>query len=297
MFRDKALKENGQDSPWGKLRHAAGRLLSYFQAVNTLLQARRRWDCLFHEFRVKCLSSSTAISNPISRKKVTGSDIIGRMTPDQGKAADFKRRLHDLQLKFDVDGEIQEKVQTKNFQPIVHAELLVHESIVNDPDPDISNLHPSKFFDGNRYIGSSKPTCRLCQYYFRACTDSIRTRETHRNLYPRWRAPDVYKHQGEKAERRERIMNDMLKWIREDAFRTLTDRVPERKTNDSNTDPTYNLDSSLGYAEGWVECIAEGIRQLSTGDTRRDGHVDVSVSKEGLAEADDQDDDDGGVRL
>lgn len=297
-LRGKALKENGQGLPWGKLCHAAGRLLSYFGAVNTLLQARSCWDCLFHEFRVECLPSSTALPNPITRKTVTGSEIIGRMTPDTAKQAEYRRKFQDLQVKFDVNREIQEKVDAKKqFQPIVHAEVLIHQSIVDDPDPEIRNLHPSRFFEHNRYIGSSKPTCRLCDYYFRACQDPVQTRETHRNLYHRWRVPDVYKHQGEEAvARREKILNDMLKWIRDDTFRTFDDKVPERNENDS-TDPTNNLGTSLGYAEGWLKYIPDVVSELSIHDTERDDHIEFNEAIGDSAETDDQDDDEGGARL
>ncbi|ROW04141.1 hypothetical protein VSDG_00958 [Cytospora chrysosperma] len=296
IIRDKANMENGQALPWGKLRHAAGRLLSYFHVVKTLLEARKRWDRLFFEFEVLCLPSSTALSNPISRKDVTGEEIIGRMTSDQGKAATYRRIVHDLQFHFDVDREVRAKTQAKKLTTIVHAEILIHESIVNDPD--LQNMHPSKFFDGYRYIGSSKPTCRLCHYYFTACADSIVTRQTHRNLYLRWRAPDVYNDQGDKAvKRREGIINRMLVWIREDTFRTLDDKVSERRPNDSHTDPTYNRGTSLGYTEGWNECIIEGMRQLSADDTESDDHVELSNVQGGSTEADEEDGDDGGVRL
>lgn len=288
--------ENGQAQPWGKLRHAAGRLLSYFRVVETFLEARKRWDRLFHEFQVLCLPSSTALVNPISRKDVTAEDIIGRMASDPGKEATYKGIVHDLQLKFDVDGEIRDEARKKKFRPIVHAEILIHESLVSDPE--LKSLHPVKFFDGNRYIGSSKPTCRLCHYYFTACADSIATRQTHRNLYHHWRLPDVYEHQGKEAiKRREDIMNKMIVWIREDTFHTLDDKVSERKPYDSNTDPTYSQGTSLGYTDGWNECIVEGMRQLRADDTESDDHIDLSDVQGDSTEADEEDDDDGGARL
>ncbi|KUI55253.1 hypothetical protein VP1G_02669 [Cytospora mali] len=257
ILRDKATTANGQNSPWGELRHAAGRLQSYLQGVKTLVEARKYWDRLFHDFEIVCLPSSTAIPSPLPRNNLRAEDIIGRMTSDEAKGRSYKRSVQDLQI-FGLDEDIQKQVKNKNFCTIVHAEALVHQSIISDDD--LKSLHPTKFFDSYRYIGCSKPTCRLCHYYFLACGDGVQVRQTHRNLYPNWRVPDIYPDQGEKAvKRRVEILSKMNDPIRKDTFRTLDDKVGERRPHDSNTDPTYKHGTSVGYTDGWNEDIDEDV--------------------------------------
>lgn len=238
FFREKAnAASSGEPSSWAELRHMTGRMLSYLQAAKTLLDARKRFERLFDDFEVKCLSSSVAIKNPITRKSVNANEIIGRMTHDATRMEDYRRDAESLQ-KFDLDDNIKAQVTKAKFAPYVHAEVLLHQSILDEAGGQA--VRDSQFFNGYRYIGASKPTCRLCSYYFAACTSGVQVRQTHRNLYPNWRAPDVHECQGSRAEKqREDIMNKMLTWIREDTFRTLSDKIPERKQYDSNTDPTY----------------------------------------------------------
>lgn len=126
----------------------------------------------------------------------------------------------------------------------------MHESIVTDTEGD--SLHGARFFEGYRYIGCSKPTCRLCHYYLNATGDAIETRQTHRNLYANWRAPDVLRtggaQQSRAEKRREDLLNTVVKSLRKDTQRVLTDKVAERKAHDSNTSRTYKRTFSLEYS-------------------------------------------------
>ncbi|ROW17338.1 hypothetical protein VPNG_01321 [Cytospora leucostoma] len=302
VLRDKANAHDGQATSWSELRHASGRLLSYFQGVKILVEARKYWDTLFYEFKVVSILSSDAIQ-ALPRNNLTAEAIMGRMTRDPERGSAYKRRVQELQHFGDLDHTIQAQVRNKCFLPIVHAEAIVHQSIISDPDPgsELGSLHPSNFFNGDKYIGCSKPTCRLCHYYFEACADGIQVRQTHRNLYPNWRVPDVYQHEGEEAvKKRENIINKMLVPIREDTFRTIDDKIPERRPHDSNTDPTYDHATSVGYMEEIHERLLEGMGQLSIQDGETDDDSSKFCDSQGdLAEVDEDDDDDdeGGVRL
>lgn len=295
---NKVNAARGQITSWSELRHSAGRLLTYYKGVKTLIEARMSFDRLFHDFKVVVLPSSSELTTALPRNNVTAQDMIGRMTSDNARAKNYKRIVQDLQ-RFGLDENVRSRVRSKSFCPIVHAEVLVHQSIVSDPE--LKDLHPVKFFDGYKYIGSSKPTCRLCHYYFAACADGIEVRQTSRNLYHNWRFPDIYPAEGEGAvRRRDKLLNKMLASIREDTFRTLDEKVPEKRPHDSNTDPTYKHGTSVGYTDGCVEDIAEALEGLSVEDTLIDGHSYSHDSQGGLTEADqedDDDDDDGGVRI
>lgn len=240
-FRNRANSNlAGQTNPWAEMRHAAGRLLSYYEGVETLIEAREQpeWAQLFYDFEIVCVASSEPHPNPIvgPRKSVGAADILGRMTAslDQSKLATFTAGANDLQ-RFGLDDNIRKQTSNKSFRPIVHAEVLLHSSI-----RDVEDL---RYFGGWRYIGASKPTCRLCEYYFQAVFritgDQVHVRKSHRNLYINWRAPDANGHKAGTPDQREKILNDMILYVRQDTFQTLRDKTGERKRYDSNTSRTY----------------------------------------------------------
>lgn len=236
--------QNGVDNPWTEMRHAAGRLLSYLEGVQTFIEVREepQWTQLFYDFEVVCIPSSKPEGSPLSKKKAGAAQILNRMASSLApvNVEDLKRDAEQLQ-RFGLDANIYEQKKKPSFQPIVHAEVLIHDSLVNDPD--LEGLHSCRFFSGYRYIGTSKPTCRLCDYYFRAVGDGVQVRGTHRNLYLNWRTPDVYESQGPgPVKRREDILNNMNKWVRKDTVRTLSDKIGERKPHDSSTRWTYERD-------------------------------------------------------
>ncbi|CAN8098844.1 unnamed protein product [Discula destructiva] len=240
--RNKAKSvQHGQINPWAEMRHAAGRLLSYFEGVQTLIEAREQpeWAQLFYEFEILCVPSSERHRNPIvnRRKNVSAADILHRMKGSDQEAyiAALNVCAEELQ-RFGLDENIRAQTNRNSFCPIVHAEILVHESLTALPDP--------RFFEGYRYIGTSKPTCRLCSYYFQAMSrtigDRVQVRQSHGNLYPNWRAPDLYDNRPEAVKRQEKILDEMMKSIRQDTFNTIWDKVGSGKSHDSNTSRTYD---------------------------------------------------------
>ncbi|KKY32120.1 hypothetical protein UCDDA912_g07899 [Diaporthe ampelina] len=301
-LQEKASSESGEASLWAELRHYVGRLLSYFQASRTLIEARKKWERLFYDFEVDYVRSTTPLTNPINDKRVNAEAIIGRMTADKSEMQQYRAHAEELQ-KFDLDAKIKDQAAKASFKPLVHAEVLIHQSILDESGPN--GLRSSQFFDGQRYIGSSKPTCRLCDYYFTASATGIDVRKTHRNLYINWRAPDVYTNQGEAAVRRRRqVLIKVLDRVREDTFRTLAEKVPERKTHDSNTDPTFpalNHGTSVGFDSGWrdadLDDVAASMCQLDLRDSPGEAREVRPEPSFTAAVGFDVDDDEGGVRL
>jgi len=230
------------------------------------------------------------------RNSLTMETIIGRMTSDSEQMESYKARAQDLE-KFGLDQAIREAGH-KTLQPIVHAEVLLLDSLERD-----GGIHSSRFFNGYRYIGCSKPTCRLCYYYFSFRASDIHIRPTHRNLYPNWRMPDVCKDQDPRAEKeREQLMNQILSRIRADTFRALTEKVPERKRHDSNTEPTYPIDSIASRAPEDMEQLAMDFRQLdmeSSGyEAKLESSLRISFSHGDVCVAEVEDEEeDGGVKL
>jgi hypothetical protein len=218
---------------WSELLHAAGRILSYGMAVDFLLRMRRSSPELFRDYEVRFVPSSLAVSKPLRNIDHGLEFSIERMSAGltSKDIAIYVKNQEYLEHR-DFDGKIQR--QSKNINPIVHAEVLLADSLKRD---NISE--PAQFYYGYRYIGCSKPTCRLCELYFEATDSPIRVRAGHGNLYCNWRLPDVLVQDGKAAlAAQERTMNAMLKVLRPEVFKVMQEKISSKKRHDSNTDPT-----------------------------------------------------------
>lgn len=275
---------------WCELRHYMGRLLSYRQAAEVIWSASVRWPNLFTDFTITPVSSSTPAPRPFGRNEaVTALEIVRNMWRGDENETVFKRtksQLEEMQfVGIGLNAAINNQVSKSNFRPIVHAEVLVHDHLLRN-----GINHSSRYWNGWKYIGASKPTCRLCQHYFNAHVDRVRVRQSHQNLYPKWRLPDITARDPNDAkaeeEARLRLLAKIYSMVRDDATRTLSERSSPGKTHDSNTYST------------WPEVFtqkSESLRHLSeasgTEDKSEDGRVDTPMGPYAQSEASDPDND------
>jgi len=177
-------------------------------------------------------------------------EIIGRMTSDSEIMQSYRSQAVELQ-KFGLDEAIEKEAMHEGFRPIVHAEILLLDSLVRD-----GGTHPSEFFNGYKYIGCSKPSCRLCDYYFSIHSSGVQIRPTHQNMYLSWRMPDLFEDQGLKAKReRGQLMDKILLLIRKDAFRLLREKSPQKKKARFKHG-TNNLADHPNLADQYSSCSA-----------------------------------------
>lgn len=183
----------------------------------------RRFPRLVEQgFEVKVVQSSCPDPNPFPGKGADNTyEILTRMTPDKETARYYNAMLEETR-SIDIMKNIKDVISKDTFRPVVHAELLILQSLEQD-----EFVHPSNFFGSWKYIGSSKPTCWLSHYYFQIHKGRFQVRSTHMNLYLNWKAPDVFGRDGDAAiKAREDMMNAMVKPIRQDGHRTLEERIP-----------------------------------------------------------------------
>ncbi|KAJ4404436.1 hypothetical protein N0V82_010499 [Gnomoniopsis sp. IMI 355080] len=225
---------------WSTIRHYAWRLLSYFVGIRTMVTAVRNSPRLVEHFEVVFVRSSDPDANPLLNKSVTADEILRRMVPDPAQAVQYSALLAEIR-SIDMNKTIQDIIGEANFRPIVHAELLVLQSLEKD-----ELTHPSNFFNSWKYIGSSKPTCRLCHWYFEHHGGGFQVRPTHGNLYINWKPPDVLRGDGEDAlKAREKMLNTMNVHIRKEGLRTLIEKVPMGRLHDSSTGKTFSAINAL----------------------------------------------------
>ncbi|KAK1450658.1 hypothetical protein CCUS01_02114, partial [Colletotrichum cuscutae] len=161
---------------WCQLQHFIGRLSSYHGAIRAIISGRRRLHPdLFENFEITWLPSSIPMNNPTDtlqshmgmktqQKRRSADNIIWKM---MGNSADRDTTLEQaktLQV-CGLDESIMHQCQRTSFKPIVYCEILLLHYLDQEY---CRNRYHIRFFDDVKLIGCSKPTCRLCEYYFAA---------------------------------------------------------------------------------------------------------------------------------
>lgn len=218
--------------PWLELRHFLGRLHSYHLAVKTMIRARQFWDRLRDDIKVTVIPSATTIPHPLHKKRPIASEIIGRMTSAEELLETYRSRAAKLQEELNLDEKILSECNSSSQTHMVHAELLVLDYVLGYLR-DVEDAQFYKFYNGWRYIGSSKPTCRLCSYYFMAHPSGVQVRESHNNLYTHWRVPDVFDENT--MTQTESHLQAVIVRTRADAIRSLMSQTSQGRKYDSNS--------------------------------------------------------------
>jgi hypothetical protein len=229
-----------RNAPWVVVSHSIGRLLSYYYAVNILISARRNWPQLFVDFEVHWAPSTAPREQSISRK-LDAAKILGKMSSDKDTISEYRDYAEALeQSGITLNAKITDAVRRDNFLPFVHAEVNLLDYILRlQKSLRAQGNEIPTFFLNDRYIGCSKPTCRLCELYFNHHPSGVVVRQGHRNLYSEWRAPDVFAADGEAAARERSItLERMIPTIRDVVFLNLREKFATRSPNDSHDTPS-----------------------------------------------------------
>ncbi|KAG5662036.1 hypothetical protein KAF25_004275 [Fusarium avenaceum] len=219
-----------RSEPWCKLRHFLGRWLSYRQTALGIVAVSERWPELFQDFEITMLPSGSRLPNPILRSDLTSSIIVDHIIAEE--------KIQDLQLskiadglqQLGVDDVIRQFHDSRKFKPVLHAEPLVNKHLI-----ETEQTSAECYWNRWNYIGSSKPTCRLCHYYFESLQGEKPTvRPSHNNLYRNWRLPDFHDDEGLTIARDELLMKIAQK-MRTDVMEALREKRIKSKARDSNT--------------------------------------------------------------
>jgi hypothetical protein len=228
---------------------------SYTVAAKVFISARIRWPELFEAFEVTYIPSSEP-STDMPSFRGSAARMVARLTRDPSVHKAFREHEPRLQ-ELGLDKEIQKKKKPSNFKPIVHAEVNLSDHIQREErcsnPTDGGGSARVRFFNESvfgRYIGSSKPTCRLCDLYFHAPKGpDMDVRKSHQNLYYNWRVPDLYREDGQQAEQaRKEILESMVASIKQQAIQTIVSRlVVGGKRYDSNTTTSFPFSAQYRY--------------------------------------------------
>ncbi|SCV61370.1 uncharacterized protein FFFS_15939 [Fusarium fujikuroi] len=222
--------EMTRSEPWCKLRHFLGRWLSYRKAALAIVAVSDRWPELFLDFEITMVPSGSRLPNPILRSDLTSAIIVQNIAA-QEKSQDSQLLQGTEGLEqIGIDDIIRASQTSRNFRPLLHAEVLVYEHLSKSGQTAVEC-----YWNRWNYIGSSKPTCRLCHYYFEALQeDKPGVRPTHNNLYRNWRLPECDNDESLGIAQDE-LLNKLAQRLRTDVIETLKEKKTGRKARDSNT--------------------------------------------------------------
>ncbi|KAK4173525.1 hypothetical protein QBC36DRAFT_359763 [Triangularia setosa] len=263
FLRRKAGDDERRDSTassWSETRHAIGRLHSYTIAVRVFIAARRKWPDLFEFPEVIPYPSPPKSANPfqIKERMCTGKDLLNRLTTDPEVHAAYQTLLPHLQA-IDFDTRLKDSIKDPRCVTTVHAEVTLLSNLRKESlcpfsgheDARLSFFMEDKF---GRYIGCSKPTCLLCDYYFDSFPIKVERRPGHGNFYHKWRVADI---QGPvvnpAVERlvndRKNVIEEMIKKLRAEVRMVLVERKGLRGSrHDSRHTPSDPFESVVTVA-------------------------------------------------
>ncbi|KAM0541415.1 hypothetical protein ACHAPJ_013246, partial [Fusarium lateritium] len=252
--------EMTRSEPWCDLRHFLGRWHSYRQAAETVVAVSQRWPELFQDFEITMIPSGSRIPKPIQKTELKSSTIVQNIAKEEKiEGPELEQIVEDLQ-QLGLDAAIASFQKSRRFKPLLHAEISVHAHLKKNGLTSVE--HYWRNWD---YIGTSKPTCRLCHYYFEALEgDKPHVRPSHYNLYYNWRLPHLDEihhpadtqssaeddsssesedsveaddHAGaqDPAETHDDLLVKIAQKMRDDVKRTLKEKKIRRKARDSNT--------------------------------------------------------------
>jgi len=225
------------------VRHAIGRLHSYSIAMLVFVEARIRWPELFVEFEVTYVPSAPRGGNPVRMKedRCRGQNILRCL--NAGSEVLDTYEAFNPQLGGLIDDMLKAQIKAPNdeFYTVVHAEVNLADNIHREQTMNVDAEGPVRFFNEGifgRYIGSSKPTCLLCDLFFEVHPMGFRRRHSHRNLYVKWRAPE---------RTAKGILEDLAKKLKMIVFQTITERAGRMQSRfDSGHTPTDPWRTSVG---------------------------------------------------
>ena len=221
--------EHSESTIWSGLRHYIGRLGSWEKARNILVRVATRHPNLIVSFRLEYLRSPRAVAGPAADSHTHLDGVLRRMLPanESLRHKQVLEAIHDNRV-VDLSSDFLKAYNDDTFRSRVHAELLV---------PEQFHHNSLEFFNHERYVGCSKPSCYCCNLYMKCHPGTFNTRASHGNLWTNWR-PSISPGSSAVAfdKHTRDILNEMVKHIRKAALDQILSKMTRRqKLPDSAT--------------------------------------------------------------
>lgn len=216
---------------------------------------------LFRDFKVGFIASARQKKVPLPRSPTL--DEVLQLALLDLDLDDFQADIHELKLH-GLEAKVREEHRDTKVNTSIHAEVHLHNYLVQEGMTDTSN-----YWNDSMFIASSKPTCRLCHYYFNSPSNDFRVQPPHMNLYYKWRLPEVDEKDEEALERYVEIMDEIIDQLQEDTLKLLKQKIPRGKRNDSRTDSHIGSGIGMGsYARSLgTQSVMSKVRGMMKADS------------------------------
>jgi hypothetical protein len=228
--------------PWLQLRHHLGRFLSYREGAEIIVRASKDWPELFQYFTIRGITSPGQERVPIPKSAYDFHEILnGALSED-----DIREFQSDLKVlhEYGLEAVFQDVVENIPRKTIVHSEIVLHDDLIRR-----GITKASAFWNDSKFIATSKPTCRLCHFYFENSDHEFEVQSSHMNIYLRWRLPDYDHDQDPEAkERHDDTVEDILQYLERDVRQILRKKQAQWRIHDSRTDTRGGRTTAGTYA-------------------------------------------------
>lgn len=228
-YRDKAPREAG--SAWYNICHYVGRLGAWVRAINVVFCFVRDHPKVLENFRVSFVEAP-GVTKPLAADHKTNlHSVLERMLPNDAHRAEqvLKLMRNATAAGFDLDKAFTRDYDSKTFSTRSHAELLLLQHFL---------MEKLAFFDNDKFVGSSKPSCYCCSLYFRLHEGNVVTRPSHGNVWSKWCLPAglMQEDEGRLTWDGKTIVKRMTKQLRTDVLELVESGLPRRaRLKDSTT--------------------------------------------------------------
>jgi hypothetical protein len=174
-------------------------------------------------------------------EKLSAAWIARRIQSDPVVIEELVVKVLNFNITYSLDDRILEMRRKKASSKVtLHSEVRLHNWFeISERNGVLGGL---QFFRRYKYMGTSKPPCKLCSYFFEEYQRAAMPRErwqirpSHMNLYYNWRYPDIFPSQGEWARKiRTKVMKEMKARLGDDIIRTFFDLTADGRPVDSST--------------------------------------------------------------
>ncbi|KAI0875380.1 hypothetical protein GGS24DRAFT_455472 [Hypoxylon argillaceum] len=233
---------DGQSVAIKDVLHRLGRLSHHIRAPKQIVEDVSNHSGLrnvLDEFKVGSIRPQPTIDRPQAEPDIHIYSIMNRML-SSGLNERYKAAADVMNQRYDIVSRFKQEYDSKTFKPLMHAEIQVLEHF----------WAKRQFFDDDRYIGCSKPSCYCCHLYMQHHPARCVVPQTSRNVYVNWGLEALpqgtrdadYKHQRD-------LLNEMTKSIRNDALDQILRKTSAAPWHpDSQTGFTLRVPSRLNEA-------------------------------------------------
>jgi hypothetical protein len=169
------------------------------------------------------------MSKALKKQVLTADGCMGKtIGAESSLRQEFDCQYERLQEYGKLDDAVAD-IWRSDPSPIVHSEMQLLHYLENTQEQ--GGTKRSRFFLGEQFIGTSKPPCRLCSYYFQDSGTPVEVRPSHRNVYLHWRIADAYDQLA--VTRRDNLYRKLKQRLEEDLYQVLKDKSTEGSHHDS----------------------------------------------------------------